>query len=269
MQRCGDLRTAAQVQAIAGATMSRLDDMTLASKAQPDKAIRIVLVEDDDIFRELIEVNLSKRGYQVAGVRDGAALYRELIERPADIIVLDVDLPGDNGLLIASHLRAMQRTRLYGIIMLTSDSNIQTRLDGLDSGADVFLTKPTTPLEINAHIQSLYRRLTLNLQSHDQRPWRFSRNSWKLIAPSGADIVLTHLETLLLDILADSPGRPVRRKDIIATALQQDPLAYDERRLEAVVSRLRRKIAKSYTASQPIKVAHSVGYIFADPIERE
>jgi DNA-binding response OmpR family regulator len=111
--------------------------------------------------------------------------------------------------------------------------------------------------------------LTLNLQSNDQRPWRFSRNSWKLITPSGVDIVLTHLETLLLDILADSPGRPVRRKDIIATALQQDPLAYDERRLEAVVSRLRRKIAKFYTASQPIKVAHSVGYIFADPIERE
>jgi DNA-binding response OmpR family regulator len=119
--------------------------MTLASKAKPDKVIRIVLVEDDDIFRELIEANLSKRGYQVAGVRDGAALYRELIEHPADIVVLDVDLPGDNGLLIASQLRAMQRTRLYGIIMLTSDNNMQTRLDGLDSGADVFLTKPHHP----------------------------------------------------------------------------------------------------------------------------
>lgn len=243
--------------------------MINAASAKPEKLIRIVLVEDDDIFRDMVSNSLSRRGYQVAGVRDGAALYRELIEHPADIVVLDIDLPGDNGLLIAGQLRAMQRTRLYGIIMLTSDSNLQMRLDSLDCGADIFLTKPTTPLEINAHIQSLYRRLTLNLQSHDQRPWRFSRNSWKLTAPSGADIVLTHLETLLLDILADSPGRPVRRKDIIATALQQDPLAYDERRLEAVVSRLRRKIAKSYTASQPIKVAHSVGYIFADPIERE
>ena len=243
--------------------------MINAPSAKPEKLIRIVLVEDDDIFRDLVASNLTRRGYQVAGVRDGAALYRELIEHPADIVVLDIDLPGDNGLLIAGQLRAMQRTRLYGIIMLTSDSNLQMRLDGLDCGADVFLTKPTTPLEINAHIQSLYRRLTLNMQSHDQRPWRFSRNSWKLISPSGADIVLTHLETLLVDILADSPGRPVRRRDIIATALQQDPLAYDERRLEAVVSRLRRKIAKSYTASQPIKVAHSVGYIFADPIERE
>jgi DNA-binding response OmpR family regulator len=243
--------------------------MTIATSAKAEKLIRIVLVDDDDVFRELIGTNLSRRGYQVASVRDGAALYRELIEHPADIVVLDIDLPGDNGLLIAGQLRAMQRTRLYGIIILTSDSNLQMRLDGLDSGADVFLTKPTTPLEINAHIQSLYRRLTLNLQSHDQRPWRFSRNSWKLIAPSGAEIVLTHLETLLLDILADSPGRPVRRKDIISKALQQDPLAYDERRLEAVVSRLRRKIAKSYAASQPIKVAHSVGYIFADPIERE
>ncbi len=248
---------------------SRLDGMITAPSAKTEKLIRIVLVDDDDVFRDLIGANLTRRGYQVAGVRDGASLYRELIEHPADIVVLDIDLPGDNGLLIAGQLRAMQRTRLYGIIILTSDSNLQMRLDGLDSGADVFLTKPTTPLEINAHIQSLYRRLTLNLQSHDQRPWRFSRNSWKLIAPSGAEIVLTHLETLLLDILADSPGRPVRRKDIISTALQQDPLAYDERRLEAVVSRLRRKIAKLYAASQPIKVAHSVGYIFADPIERE
>lgn len=230
--------------------------------------IRIILVEDDEVFRDLVEANLTLQGHQVTGVRDGAALYRELIERPADIVVLDVDLPGDSGLLIASQLRAMQRTRLYGIIMLTSDSDMTTRLAGFDSGADVFLVKPTNPLEINAQILSLYRRLTQYAQPGEQTPWRFSRNSWKLIAPSGADIVLTHLETLLIDILADSPGRPVRRKDIIATALQQDPLAYDERRLEAVVSRLRRKIAKFYDASQPIKVAHSVGYIFADPIER-
>ena len=243
--------------------------MDMPTKDNTSKMIRIVVVEDDDAFREIVVLSLINRGYQATGVHDSAALYRELIERPADIVVLDVELSGDNGFTIANQLRAMQRTRLLGIIMLTSHSDLQTRVDGLESGADMFLTKPANPREITASIDSLYRRLNLNAEAQGSRPWRFIRTEWKLIAPSGAEIMLTHLETLLVDILVEGRGRPVSRRTIISTALQQDPLAYDERRLEAVISRLRRKIAKSYGSSQPIKVAHSVGYIFADPIERD
>lgn len=233
------------------------------------RMIRIVVVEDDDAFREIVVISLTNRGYQATGVHDSAALYRELLERPADIVVLDVELSGDNGFVIANQLRAMQRTRLLGIIMLTSYSDLQTRVDGLESGADMFITKPANPREITATIDSLYRRLKLNAEARGSKPWRFIRTEWKLIAPSGIEIMLTHLETLLVDILVEGHGRPVSRRVIISTALQQDPLAYDERRLEAVISRLRRKISKSYASSQPIKVAHSVGYIFADPIMRD
>ncbi|KAF3998170.1 response regulator transcription factor [Glaciimonas immobilis] len=243
--------------------------MYTQAKNTTSKRIRIVVVEDDDAFREIVVLSLLNRGYQARGVHDSAALYRDLLERPADIVVLDVELSGDNGFMIAQQLRTMQRTRLLGIIMLTSHSDLQARVDGLESGADMFITKPANPREISASIDSLYRRLNLNVEVQGSTPWRFVRTEWKLIAPSGAEITLTHLETLLVDILAEGDGRPVSRRAIISTALKQDPLAYDERRLEAVISRLRRKIAKSYGSSQPIKVAHSVGYIFADPITRE
>ncbi|MGS0741054.1 response regulator transcription factor [Glaciimonas sp. GG7] len=240
--------------------MSAIDSVT--------KFIRIVVVENDSVFRESIVLHLRCKGYLVTGVHNSTALYRDLIERPVDIVVLNVDLPGDNGLIIASELRAMQRTRQLGIIMLTSHDDLQARLEGLESGADIFLSKTVHLEEMNATIDSLYRRLTLNTAHSSKIPWRFLKTEWKLIAPSGIEIVLTHLEMLLIDILANDHGLPVSRKEIISTALRQDPLAYDERRLEAVVSRLRRKIAKVFATSQPLKVAHSVGYIFADAICR-
>ena len=233
--------------------------------------IRIVMVEDDEVFRDLVVGNLSRHGHRVTGVADGSGLYRELLEHPADIVLLDVDLPGDDGFVIARQLRAMQRTRLYGIIMLTALGDQQAHVAGLDSGADGFLVKSAHPATIHAHIQSLYRRMTLSVEVDVTAglAWRFNKSLWRLTAPSGAEIALTHLEVQLIEKLADSNGRPVKRRDIIQEALQQDPLIYDERRLEAVVSRLRRKIGKAYAVSQPVKVAHSVGYMFADPIVRE
>ena len=240
-----------------------------SSRVEAQRLIRLIVVEDDDVFRDMLVQSLSKTGYGVIGVSESGALYRELINTPIDIVVLDIDLPGDNGLTIAAQLRAMHKTRLLGIILLTSYADIKTRIEGLESGADIFLTKPVNPGEIHAQIQSLYRRLTMNTAAQAGAPWEFLKSEWKLITPSGVEIPLTHLEALLIDILSSSNGQPVRRKDIITTALNQNLLAYDERRLEAIVSRLRRKITKYYALSQPIKVAHSIGYSFAETIERK
>jgi len=242
--------------------------MDISTKDDCSSKARIVVVGTDDAFRNTIVGGLVRQKYEMSGVHDNEALYRELIERPVDIVILDVDSADGGGLAIASQLRAMQRTRRLGIVMLASKGNMHMCVRGLECGADVFLAKQSDHLEIQANIHSLHRRLSFSLTAQQRAPWRFSRSEWKLFAPSGAEILLTRLETLLIDILADNRGQPVRRKDIISTALDQNPLAYDERRLEAVVSRLRKKITKIYRASQPIKAAHSIGYMFVESIER-
>lgn len=229
---------------------------------------RVVVVDDDDIFRDLVMLNLKYWGYDAYGVPDAATLYRELLERPVDIVILDIGLPGEDGLAIASHLRGMRQTRTLGIIMLTSYADLSKRVAGLESGADVYLCKPVNWPELRAQLHSLYRRLTLANVHEGSKPWRFLQSARTLVTPSGTEVPLTHLEAQLIGILVDGEGKPVRRREIIASALQQDPLAYDERRLEAVVSRLRRKIARVYGISQPIKVAHAVGYVFSDPVTR-
>lgn len=243
-------------------------DSSASTPASAPAPARVIVVDDDDLFRDLVMLHLKHWGYDASGVPDAGTLYRELLVRPVDIILLDICLPGEDGIAVASHLRAMRQTRLLGIVMLTSYRDLPKRIAGLESGADVFLSKPVSWPELHAQLQSLYRRLTLANQHEGSKPWRFLQGARTLVTPAGTEVPLTHLETQFIGILVDGEGKPVRRREIIATALQQDPLAYDERRLEAVVSRLRKKIARAYGMSQPIKVAHAVGYVFSDPVMR-
>jgi DNA-binding response OmpR family regulator len=237
------------------------------SETVDSSSIRVIVVEEDAVFLDLIVMILKKLDYDVIGVSNSAALYRELIDYSFDIVLLDADLSGDDSFAITHQLRAMQRTRLLGIILLFSNDQMLARVEGLRSGADVCMRKPVNPQQIHAQIQSLYRRISLASTHSGGVLWRFCLSEWTLVTPSGAEIELTHLETKVMHILALHSGQPVSRQDIISTALNQNPLAYDERRLEALISRLRKKIAKKYFASQPIKAAHSVGYMFSDQVE--
>lgn len=224
------------------------------------------MVEDNEIYRELIVSALGRFGHEAIGVGDGHALYRELIRGPADVIVLDVDLPGESGLEIAQQLRAVPGMRQMGIIMVTGHNRPQDRVAGLSNGADVYIGKPLNLDELDAYVRSLHRRLQPEDADQDTRPWRFRTSEWTLIAPNGAEIELTHLEASLITVLGQAPARPVRRRDIISKAFGSNPMEYDERRLEAIVSRLRRKIHKHYPLTQPLKVAHAVGYLFSEPM---
>lgn len=230
-------------------------------------AIRILLVEEDAVFRDLNSLILKSLGYDLVCCSSGADLYRELVAHSFDIVLLDADLSGDDSLVLTQQLRGMHRTKALGIILLGSDDRISARIKGLKSGADAYMRKPVSPQQIHAQIESLYRRISLNSDQPTALLWRFSATDWKLFAPSGVLIELTHLEAKLVHNLATHSRQPVSRREIISKALNQDPMIYDERRLEAVISRLPKKIAKRYFASQPIKVAHSVGYMFSDKVD--
>lgn len=230
--------------------------------------ISIVVVEDENDLREEVVFGLSQdKEFNVAGVADSNGLYRHLLRSAADVVLLDVGLPNDDGFEITRQLRSMSQTKGIGIIMLTGQVGKEYRVQGLECGADAYLAKPVNMAEVSAQIRSLMRRLRLPEERHFTNSWKYRHNEWKLIAPSGCEIELTHLEASFIDLLVRNAGRPVKRKEIIFNAFGQDPLQYDERRLEAIVSRLRKKIRIQCPLVQPIRVAHSFGYLFSEPVE--
>jgi DNA-binding response OmpR family regulator len=229
--------------------------------------IRIIVVEDKEDLRRGLLTHLVAHGFDATGVAGSARLYLELLQQPADIVILNVDLRDEDGFAIARQLRSIQCMRMLGIIILTPHTELSQRIESLESGADVFLTKPVDPDELRAYINSLYRRLHFDHRTNKPVVWCFRPNEWKLISPSGAGIELSHLEAAFLEIIARNAGKPVKRRDIISVAFGQDPLSYDNRRLEAIVSRLLKKVHRTYPLSQPIKVVHSIGYVFTDAIQ--
>ncbi|MDD5329418.1 MAG: response regulator transcription factor [Sulfuricella sp.] len=227
--------------------------------------MRIVVVEDEDDLREDIVFNLADAGFDAIGVGDGAGLARELRIASADIVILDVGLPGEDGYAIARRLRGDPLLRSVGIIMLTAMGALDDRVRGLKDGADTYLVKPIDFVELIACIESLERRLAL---AEPADCWRFSPDRWELASPAGTRIRLTLTEKKLLEILILNAGAAVTRRDIIK-GLGESPANYDERRLEAAVSRLRRKIEQAYPSAQPIQGARSIGYAFTGPVARE
>lgn len=229
--------------------------------------IRVILVEDHISLRSEIVSCLCDEGLDAIGVGSSNELFFELLRKPVHVIIMDIGLPGENGMAILQKLRSLEGAWDLGIIMLTGHFELSCRLECLANGADAFLIKPVEIDELIAYIFSLYRRTHLNEKPTGSSKWQFNHREWRLFCPSGATIELSHLESELVKILAEHAGNPVRRRDIISIAFKQDPLAYDNRRLEAIVSRLRRKIHALYPISQPIRAVHSIGYVFTDTVK--
>ncbi|MDB5838819.1 MAG: hypothetical protein JWQ23_771 [Herminiimonas sp.] len=230
-----------------------------------DKSMRVVVVTGEDQLRGEIVSGIASAGLDAKGVADSAALFLELLQHSADIVILDIGAEGRNNFNVARQLRSIPGP--LGIIVITTSTECSRRIEGLENGADVVLLRPVDPEELNAYIHSLLRRLRADHRPWNPVLWRFHQNEWKLISPSGADIELSHLEAAFVDIIARNAGKAVKRRDIISVAFGKDPLCYDNRRLEAIVSRLRKKVHRSYPLSQPIKVVHSIGYVFTDAIQ--
>lgn len=204
--------------------------------------IRVVMVEDDVDLCEETVYNLSQADIDAVGLHDGAGLYRHLMKASVDIVVLDVGLPGEDGYAVARHLRESPSTKSVGIIMLTALGESDNRIEGMDSGADIYLVKPTPIKELRAAIACLARRLHLSPESLRHPVWYYSPSTWTLLAPSGACTKLSSSEKSLIEFFLCHAGSVAKRRDIVGKALGEDYRIYDQRRLEAIVSRLRRKL---------------------------
>lgn len=228
--------------------------------------MRVIVVDPDTEYRHHVVRELRKKRFESSGVDDAASLYRDMAARPCDVVVLESALPGEDGLSVASYLREISR---IAIVMLSRNGSLEHRLACLTSGADALLPKPVDFRELIATLTSVKRRI------RDQQPaapattapatdWTLLSNSWLLISPAGASIGLTASEHSLLSLLMRKNGAAVSRQEIVAE-LGYDFRHYDERRLEAIVSRLRRKLEPHESGAKPLKTAHGFGYAFAAP----
>lgn len=222
---------------------------------------RIVIVEDEDALRGDLVDYMHLQGFDAAGVGTAGELKKTLEEqaRP-DVVILDITLPDGDGFHLAETIRA----RLdCGIIMLTAHGDTESRVRGFDSGADIYLVKHSSLREITAAVHSLLRRLPQNHANDGQAgTWVLDTVSWTLLCPDGSSVKLTATENAFIGALIENSGTP-RSREELARILSRRQTQFDNRHLDAVVSRLRRKILDQTDADPPIKSVYGVGYSFS------
>ncbi|MBO9694774.1 MAG: response regulator transcription factor [Sphingopyxis sp.] len=227
----------------------------------------ILIVEDEPRLRQDLGDFLALRGFEVTGVATARDMRAALTEEPRPaIIILDVGLPDGNGFDLATEIR---QSHDCGIIMLTAFGDSADRVRGFDSGADIYLVKHSTLREIEAAIRSLLRRTGNRLVAESGKGrWILDTANWTMIAPNGQALKLTATEFAFLNLLCERQGGVCARDDIVA-ALARPGGHFDNRHLDAVVSRLRRKFERATNLPSAIKVVYGVGYTFTADIAME
>jgi DNA-binding response OmpR family regulator len=216
---------------------------------------RVTLLEDEAIVREELAAFLNKRAHTVTQAGTLAEFWP--LMATTDIAILDLMLPDGSGLDAAAQLR--QHVPRAGVIVLTARGAIQDRVQGLNGGADHYLVKPFRLLELAAIIDALLRRLGGG--------WRIAFQQRELIGPDGYRSTLSATEMVLFELLCASPGQVVSRRALIA-GLGEDWRNFDERRLDQLISRLRRRWRDGCGQELPLKTEHRKGYSFGEMIHR-
>jgi two-component system OmpR family response regulator len=231
-----------------------------------------VLVVDDDLdIRSLLRDYLQKNGYRVTAVGDGKGMWTALDAARPDVIVLDLMLPGEDGLALCRKLRARSE---IPILMLTARSEETDRIVGLEMGADDYLAKPFNPRELLARIKSILRRaraLPENLQPDTARKlafvgWTLDVATRNLYSPAGVVVALSGTEYKLLRIFLAHPNRVLNRDLLIDLMLSRDASPFD-RSIDVQVSRLRHRLADDAKEPVIIKTVRGEGYVFAAAVE--
>ncbi len=232
--------------------------------ARPD---RIVVVDDDARIRDLLRRYLSQEGFEVLLAEDGKALNRLLTRENVDLIVLDLMLPGEDGLSICRRLRA--GNDITPIIMLTAKVEDVDRIVGLEVGADDYLPKPFNPRELLARIHAVLRRRptqeapgapSRETQVVNFGPFEFDL-SLRRLTKDGEVQALTTGEFSMLKALVRHPRQPLSRDKLAQLARGRDFEPFD-RSLDVQVSRLRKLIEPDATQPRYIQTVWGVGYVF-------
>lgn len=237
----------------------------------------ILLVEDDPEIGALVSHYLGQHQMDVSVVADGREMDAAMDSRAYDLIILDINLPGENGLSICRRIR---RTSDMPIIMVTAQSEDVDKVVGLEVGADDYVVKPFNPRELLARIRAVLRRMvrvpdsasTETPKSEGRDCYRFS--GWKLDiltreveSPEGACVVLTGAEFDLLQALCEHPNRILTRDQLLSMTYGRTAGPF-ERSVDILISRLRQRIEENPKSPKFIKTVRAEGYVFTPEVTR-
>jgi two-component system OmpR family response regulator len=232
----------------------------------------LLVVDDDPEIRSLLAGFLARHEYEVATAHDAAEARRLIARNHFDLIVLDVMMPGEDGLSLCRSLRAETRVP---IVLLTAVAEETDRIVGLEMGADDYVTKPFSPRELLARIRAIFRRVRDPLPVHDDledevlafEGWRLEPGRRRLTDPDGTLVTLTAGEFDLLVAFARHPQRVLSRDQLLDYVSGRNASAYD-RAIDVRLSRLRQKVERDPKHPELIRTIRGGGYLFAADVVR-
>jgi DNA-binding response OmpR family regulator len=231
----------------------------------------VLAVDDEPQMRELISDYLGQNGFRVTAVSDGEAMRRVLADEVVDLVVLDLRLRAEDGMVLARRLR---EDSAIPFIMLTGRKDEADRVMGLELGADDYLTKPFSPRELLARIRTVLRRRRAEVRQG--RPegvrayrfdgWELNLGTRRLTSAAGKRVALTNGEFRLLVALLGAPHRILTRDQLLDLSRLHNDEVYN-RSIDVQIMRLRRKIEKDVRQPRYIVTERRAGYLFGVPVE--
>jgi len=238
----------------------------LATATPPDDSATLLVVDDDHDIRVLLANSLGARGYRVETASNTRDMDQILARTPVDLVILDVMMPGEDGL---SACRRIARADGPEIVLLSALGEEQDRILGLEVGAGHYLSKPCSPREILATVRAALRRrggiAAVDGDVYTFEGWRIDLGSHELFDPDGVLVNLTDGEFAVLRVFIERPRRVLSREALLAAARGPDSDAYD-RAIDVQVSRLRRKLRSS--GDEIIRTVRNEGYLFVPRVVR-
>ena len=224
-------------------------------KSDGTKIPSVIVVEDNETLRDELVLYLSEEGFAVRGVGSGEELNQAMGAQPTDILILDLNLPQEDGISITRRIRRSQPN--VGIILLTARVRSTDRLEGYATGADVYLTKPTRPAELVAVVNNLFARLDVGT---GPLQWQLDMAGLMLHTPKGAQIELTGSEARLLKALAVNAQFLDHAALLSRFGDETQSEKVNKARMEVLISRLRTKLGPHIDSGFDIKALRGQGY---------
>ena len=237
-----------------------------------DRQPKLLVVDDDPEIRSLLATYLEKNGYRVVTVKEGSGMRQALETHRIDLIILDLMLPGEDGLDLCRDLRATSQTP---VIMLTARGDETDRILGLEMGADDYLPKPFNPRELLARVKVVLKR-TLSPaagEPSENEPYRFA--GWRLdpvsrhlVSPQSVVVPLSGAEYRLLSVLLSHANRVLTRDQLLDLTQGREAEPFD-RSIDVLVSRLRRRLKEDPRSPAIIKTVRGEGYVLSASVTRQ
>jgi len=238
-----------------------------------DHTDHILVVDDDREIRQMVADYLQKNGLRVTTVADGREMRNALEAGAFDLIVLDVMMPGEDGLVLCRNLRAGKH-RAIPVLMLTARDDATDRIIGLEMGADDYVVKPFSARELLARIHAVIRRTRMlppNLQVSEASrllafgDWRLDTTARHLLDAQDTAVSLSGAEFRLLRVFLDHPQRVLSRDQLLNLTQGRDAELFD-RSIDLLVSRLRQRLRDDPREPAYIKTVRNEGYVFCLPV---